>query len=232
MSWLTNFLNSNIGLKVVMALTGFILVGFVCGHMVGNLQVFLGPEVYNHYAAMLQGLGDMLWVIRLVLLTSVALHIYSATVLTLRSWAARPTGYDRKTWLNEDYAARTMKYGGVLVAIFIVYHLLHFTVGTQGIAPEGFAHCELNQYGKLECSAFANLVKGFQNVWVALFYMLAMVGVGLHLAHGMWSMFRTLGVDSPRYDRIIRTLAVAGAGIVTVGFWSIPLSVLFGFVHL
>jgi len=232
MSWLTNFLNSNIGLKVVMALTGFMLVGFVCGHMVGNLQVFLGPEVYNHYAATLQGLGELLWVIRLVLLTAVVLHIYSATVLTLRSWSARPRNYERRTWLNEDYAARTMKYGGVLVAVFIVYHLLQFTVGVHGIAPEGFAHCEKNQFGNLECSAFANLVTGFQNIWVSLFYMVAMVGVGLHLAHGAWSMFRTLGLDSPRYDRIVRTLAVVGAGVVTVGFWAVPLSVLFKFVHL
>jgi succinate dehydrogenase / fumarate reductase cytochrome b subunit len=219
MSQAPGFLGSSIGRKVVMAVTGVILFGFVLGHMLGNLQVYLGPEALNHYGVLLRQLlhGAGLWVVRAVMLTAVSLHIWAATSLTLESWRARPEGYREQKWKESTYASRTMRWGGVIILLFVIYHLLHFTTGT--VHPSF-----------VEGDIYHNFVVGFQSVPVSLFYIIAMVALGLHLRHGVWSMCQTLGVSHPRYMRIAHAGAWIFAVLIVAGNISFPLAVLFGIV--
>lgn len=230
MGWFARFAKSSIGLKVFMAVTGFVMVGFVIVHMLGNLQVFLGPEALDHYGAMLQGLGDLLWVARIGLLVSVTVHVAAALVLWLRSRAARGVRYKGgKHWMEMSLMSRTMLYGGLFLAVFIVVHLLHLTTGH--LNPE-FEHCVENAAGVLECSVYANVVHGFSQVWATVLYLVSMVFLGLHLGHGAWSMFRTLGLESSRWDRVARGFATLVAIAVFLGNSIIPLAVISGLVHL
>jgi succinate dehydrogenase / fumarate reductase cytochrome b subunit len=202
-----------------MAVTGAILVLFVLGHMLGNLQVYLGPEALNRYGALLRQLlhGTGLWIVRFGLLAAVSLHIWSATALTLESRRARPQGYREVRWKESTYASRTMRWGGVILLLFVVYHLLHFTTGT--------AHPDF-----VEGDVYHNFVTGFQNVPASLVYIVAMLALGLHLRHGVWSMFQTLGVSHPRYMRLARAGAWILAALVVAGNVSFPLAVLAGIV--
>jgi succinate dehydrogenase / fumarate reductase cytochrome b subunit len=226
MGWLRTFLFSNIGMKLMMATSGLVLVGFVIVHMIGNMQIYLGPHVFNEYAALLQGTKELLWAVRITLLTSVIVHIVSAVVLTRRSRAARPTGYKTQKWMSGSYAVRTMRWGGVILLLFIVFHILHLTMGVVG--PEAH-HCEMEgRY--LECQAYQNVIRGFRVGPVAAFYIVAQLCLGMHLAHGIWSMFRTFGVGNPRFDTIARRIAVAFSTLVTVGNISIPVTVYFGLI--
>ncbi len=214
------FVDSTIGRKVIMAVTGAILFGFVLVHMVGNLQVYLGPEALNHYGVFLREMlhGAGLWVARAVLLTAVVLHIWSATSLTLTSRRARPEGYRLEKWKESTYASRTMRWGGVILLLFIIYHLLHLTTGT------------LHQ-SFIEGDVYHNFVAGFRVVPVSLFYIFAMLALGLHLRHGVWSMFQTLGVSHPRYIRMAHIGAWIFAAIIVIGNISFPLAVLAGIVR-
>jgi succinate dehydrogenase / fumarate reductase cytochrome b subunit len=213
------FAGSTIGRKVVMALTGAILFGFVFVHMLGNLQVYLGPEALNHYGVLLRQLlhGAGIWIARAVLLAAVALHIWSATSLTLSSRRARPVGYREQKWKESTYASRTMRWGGVIILLFVIYHLLHFTIGT--VHPSF-----------IEGDVYHNFVEGFRVVPVSLFYILAMLALGLHLQHGVWSMFQTLGVSHPRYIRAAHIGAWIFAAVIVLGNISFPLAVLAGIV--
>ena len=224
MSWLGRFLLSTIGLKIVMALSGLMLVGFVLAHMLGNLQIFLGPDAINSYGAAMQSNQAILWVARTGLLGAVLAHIFSAVKLTLSSKAARPVATKRHSWFDQRYAVRTMRYGGFILLLFIVYHLLHFTLGS---AHPDFVHCG-DKGGKFACDVYHNVVSGF-SVWpVSAFYILAQLCLGLHLTHGIWSMTRTLGQGNPRWDTMARAVSVlVGAG-VTLGNCSIPVAVLAG----
>ncbi len=219
MSQAPGFLGSSIGRKVVMAVTGLILFGFVLGHMLGNLQVYLGPEALNHYGVLLRQLlhGAGLWIVRAVMLAAVSLHIWSATSLTLESRRARPEGYREQKWKESTYASRTMRWGGVIILLFVIYHLLHFTTGT--LHPQF-----------VEGDIYRNFVVGFQSVPVSLFYIVAMLALGLHLRHGVWSMCQTLGVSHPRYMRIAHAAAWIFAVLVVVGNISFPIAVLTGIV--
>jgi succinate dehydrogenase / fumarate reductase cytochrome b subunit len=219
------FYRTAVGKKVVMAITGFITFGFVAVHVLGNLQIFLGPERLNKYAAFLQGLGGLLWIFRGVLVISVVLHIWSATLVTLQSWAARPQGYAVKRFRETTYAARTMRWGGPIIALFVVYHLLHFTTGTLHPSPETF-------HGVTDgmLNVFNNVVLGFQVPWTAGVYMVAMVLVGLHLYHGVWSMLQTIGASHPKWNAWRRRFAVLFALFVTLSGLSIPAAVLAGLV--
>lgn len=219
MGWVLGFFGSSVGRKMVMAVTGVILFGFVVGHMLGNLQIYLGPEKINHYAALLKSTGGMLWAVRLGLLVAVGLHIWAATMLTLTSWSARPQGYRVVESRGSTYASRTMRWGGPILGFFIVYHLLHLTVGS---AHPGFSHEDV----------FANVVRGFSVWWVSAAYIVAMLALGLHLYHGAWSMFQTVGLNHPRYDPLIRVFATVFAVAIVVGNISIPVAVLSGVVHL
>jgi succinate dehydrogenase / fumarate reductase, cytochrome b subunit len=218
MYWLSIFFGSTIGRKLVMAVTGLVLFGFVVGHMLGNLQVFLGPEKLNAYAHLLKSMGSMLWMVRLGLLAAVALHAWSATTLTLSNWRARPVGYRRTRYLEATYASRTMVWGGPLLATFVVYHLLHLTVGS---AHPGFDPTDV----------YGNVVRGF-SVWpVAAVYIVAMLALGLHLYHGVWSMLQTVGLSHPRYDGLRTVFSTVFAVVVAVGNISIPVAILTGVVR-
>src|SRR5258708_12578637 len=178
-----------VGKKVVMAVTGLGLVGFVIAHMLGNLKIFLGAETIDAHAAFLRQMGQplfpyslLLWVVRIVLLTSVALHITAAVQLTRMNWAARPQGYDTKKSIATTYAARTMRWSGVILVLFIIYHLLHLTAGEVGFQPGEFHHL----------AVYHNVAAGFSVWYVSLFYIVAMACLCLHLDHGIWSMLQTL----------------------------------------
>jgi succinate dehydrogenase / fumarate reductase cytochrome b subunit len=213
------FVWSSIGRKVVMATTGVILVGFVIAHMIGNLQVYIGPEAMNDYAAWLRHVlhGAGLWIARAVLLAAVLLHIWAATSLTLSSRRARSVGYRERKWREATYASRTMRWGGVILLLFVIYHILHMTTGT---VHQSF----------IEGDVYHNFVAGFRVVPVSLFYIFAMLALGLHLKHGVWSMFQTLGVSHPRYIRAAHVLAWIVALVVVIGNISFPLAVLAGVV--
>lgn len=227
MKWLTKFLTSTIGMKALMAVTGLMLFGFVVVHMVGNLQVFLGEHTYNHYAQMLQGNPEIVWIARMALLGAVLAHIFSAISLTMRSKGARPTGYKQSKWLSSSYAVHTMRYGGVVVLAFIVFHLAQFTVA--GVGVEGFRHCEWvgNEF---TCYAYQNFVAGFQNPAIVAFYVVAQAFLGLHLAHGVWSMLRTLGMSNPRQDALARKAASLFGVVIFMGNAIMPIAVIAGFV--
>ncbi len=204
--------------KVIMALTGVVLTGFVLIHMIGNLLLYQGPEALNHYGELLQSKPPLVWTARLVLLACVALHIWAATTLTLANWAARPVGYRKTAYEASTYASRTMRWGGPLLLLFIVYHLLHFTVGS--VHPD-FVRGDV----------YHNVVIGFQNPLVAFFYALSMVALSLHLFHGVESMLQTLGLSHPKYNGLRSVIGAAYAAVITVGNLSFPLSVFFGLVR-
>jgi succinate dehydrogenase / fumarate reductase, cytochrome b subunit len=225
---LTLFWDSAIGKKIVMAVTGVVLVAFVIAHMLGNLKIFEGPAEINAYSLFLRTVGEpelnygnLLWIVRIVLLTCVTLHIIAAYQLTRMNWNARPVGYQSKRDVETSFAALTMRWGGVLLAIFIVFHIAHFTLGAVGFKP--------GQYQDLH--VYENVVAGF-SVWpVAVFYIVAMGALCLHLDHGIWSMLQTLGWSTSRNARTLKTLSRVVAIIVFAGFVSVPVAVMTGLVH-
>lgn len=218
---LFGFYDTTLGKKLVMAVTGMVMVGFVVGHMAGNLQIFLGADVFNKYAELLHSAKGLLYGVRAVLLAAVALHIVSAIQLALIAKRARPQNYVKVTSTTSTYASRTMYWSGPILAVFIVYHLLHFTVGTVHPTTPFPGHVE----------AYQNVITGFQSVPVALFYIFAMGLLCLHLYHGVWSMFQSLGLAHPRYTPIFKNLAVALSLVVAVGFSAVPVSVMLGIVR-
>lgn len=215
---------STIGMKVVMAVTGAILYGFVLIHMWGNLKVYLGREYFNHYSEFLREVGapffgheQALWIIRVVLVAAVLLHFYSAAVVWLRDRASRPVGYAVKKDQAASFASRTMIWGGIIVAFFVIYHLLDLTTGA------------LNPNFK-PGDPYDNMIASFRVAPVAIFYLLAVAALGVHLFHGVWSMFQTVGWNGPRIDRVWRALAMLTAVVFVAGNDSIPVSILAGLV--
>lgn len=211
------FLASTIGKKVVMAVTGAVLFGFSIGHMLGNVQAYMGRAQFNAYAEALKANPALLWAIRSVLLLSVILHVIVAVQLTLINRAARPTAYAGRSWRSASYAARTMMLSGPLLAWFIVYHLLHFTTGQAH--PKFDAH---DPYG--------NFVIGFQHLPTAIFYVVAMLALGTHLIHGSNSLFQSLGLRNPRWAPPIRKATAAATALVVLVNISFPLAVLAGVI--
>ncbi len=214
------FLGSTIGKKVVMAASGTILAGFVLAHMLGNLQLYLGAEALDAYSVALREVlhGAGLWIARAVLLSALVLHVWAAASLTLADRAARPVGYREWEPRESTYASRTMRWSGVLLFAFVIYHLLDFTFGTVNPSFQ-------------DRNVFHNVVASFRVVPVAMLYIAAMLLLWLHLRHGMWSMLRTLGLGHPRYERIAHRFAAGFATVVVAGNVSFPLAVLFGFVR-
>ena len=217
-----------VGKKVVMAVTGFVLVGFVVGHMLGNLKIFLGANAIDTYAVFLRTMGEpllpysvLLWIIRIVLLASVALHITAAVQLTRMNRAARPHGYDTKKSIATTYAARTTRWSGAILALFVVYHLLHLTAGKVGFHPGAYQHLAVHH----------NVEAAFSVWYVALFYVIAMACLCLHLDHGIWSMFQTLGWNDARTTPLLRAVSRGLALVVFVGFISVPVSVWVGWLR-
>jgi len=203
---------TTIGKKLVMALSGAVIVGFVIGHFLGNLNLYRGPEALNDYAKFLHSLPALVWGTRILLIVAFSAHIWSAYQLWRRNTAARGSRYKQIDHAS-DYAARTMYWTGPILLLFIIYHLLHFT-----FLP---AH---------PGDVYRNVVEGFQNPWIASFYVAGNLALGLHLYHGIYSAFQTIGANHPRYNSYRRDLAIAIAGIITIGNVSFPVSVLTGIV--
>jgi len=225
--WLVQFYRSTIGKKIIMAVTGLIGIGFVIGHMAGNLQAFVGRDKLNAYGALLHGpLGELLWLVRLVLIVAVALHVLMAYQLTMRARAARPIGYKQRTAQVSTWASRTMRWGGVLLLLFIILHILHFTTGQ--VDPAGWRD-QLDAAGRRD--VYGNLVASFRIWWVAAFYVVAMIFLGLHLYHGAWSSVRTLGYAKPSPRPLHRRIALLVAVVVWLGFTLVPLGVLTGLIR-
>ncbi len=224
MTWILELYRSAMAKKAVMAVTGVMLFGFVFGHMVGNLKLFLGPEKINAYAeglrdvgAPILGHGDVLWLARIGLLAAVGLHMLAAWQLTLLNRKARPIDYVTQAPQAATYASRTMRFGGVTILLFVIYHLLHLTAGRVHV---NFVHGDV----------YHNLIVAFQNPLVAGFYILAVSALGFHLYHGLWSLFQSLGWSGPRLNAFRRQFAAFFAIAVTVGFLSVPVAILTGLV--
>jgi succinate dehydrogenase / fumarate reductase cytochrome b subunit len=212
------FYDSTIGKKAIMAVTGAVLFGYLVIHMLGNLQVFLGPSVMNHYAESLHATAPLLWGTRFVLLVSVVLHTWAAIKLTAVKTAARPVSYVKPSNVQATTGSRTMMLSGPVIALFVIGHLLHLTTGT--IHPQ---FVELHPY--------ENLVYGFSNPIASGLYIVAMILVGFHLSHGIWSMFQSLGFNHPRYTPLIKKFAAVFSWILIAGFISVPASVLAGILR-
>jgi succinate dehydrogenase / fumarate reductase, cytochrome b subunit len=219
MGALWSFLRSTIGLKVMMAVSGFILFGFCVEHLVGMMLFFKGPTVINGYGNLLRYSPAALWTARTVILLAVAFHIWTATVLVLRQWAARPVGYRRKQWRTVSYAARTMKYSGPLIALFVLFHIAHFSWGWR-VTPAPY----------VEGDVYSNIANSFRYGWVTAVYLLGTSLVGLHLIHGGHSMFESLGLRHDRFDGVIRAVVGGATFAVVAGFLFLPCAILFRLV--
>jgi succinate dehydrogenase / fumarate reductase cytochrome b subunit len=220
MGRLRGFYASMVGKKVVMGVTGLIGIGFVILHSLGNLLVFRGPEAINSYSRFLKSTGELLWTLRIVLIVAAILHVIAAVQLTRQSRAARPIGYTRRESQVATLASRTMRWGGALLLVFIVLHILHFTTGT--IRPAGVFSRQ---------DVYANVVAGFRIWWVTLFYVVAMIALGLHLSHGAWSSVRSIGASAPSPQPLHRTISISVAILVWAAFTAIPVAVIFGIVR-
>ena len=226
--WALTLYRSTIGKKAIMAVTGLMLVGFVIAHMAGNLQMFLGAPKMNGYSAFLKGTGELLWVARLGLLAATILHVLMAYQLTRIRTNARPIGYAQRKPQVSTLASRSMRWGGLLLLVFIVFHILHFTTGTlfpvasrpDPLYPE---FSPTNVYG--------NVIAGFRHPVVSAFYVVAMLFLMLHLFHGAWSSVRTLGLSSPSRHPLHHRVSTVIALVVWLGFTAIPIAVLLGVIR-
>jgi succinate dehydrogenase cytochrome b subunit len=219
---LTSLWRSTIGKKYVMAITGLIWFGYLIVHLWGNLKIYAGPAFLNDYGAWLRTVGEpffgysqLLWLVRLVLIPAFIVHVWAAIQLTARDRASRPRNYSMRKNLESTFASRTMIWGGLFILLFVIYHVLDFTFGT--VNP-GFE----------EGNIYHNIIASFRLWPVAAFYILAMIAVGLHLLHGIWSTFQTLGWNTARANRLIRNFATFAALALTIGNISIPVAVLIG----
>jgi len=221
MSWVRHAVTSPIGAKVIMAITGLILSGFLVGHVAGNLLIYAGPEAINQYAEGLRKFPALLWGARVGLLVAFIAHLSFAAYLTLGNRAARPKPYVFNNTVQATWASRHMVLTGLVMLAFIVFHLLHFT--WRATDPE------IASMGEFEVYRMA--IHAFRKPSIAASYLIAMVAIGLHLSHGISSTFQTLGLNHPRYNRLVRTAGPAiGVGIAGL-FASIPLSIYLGFVN-
>lgn len=219
------FYQTSIGKKYVMAVTGILLLGFVFFHMIGNLKIYLGQEDLNHYAEFLRELlvpivprTVVLWLMRIGLTVAFVLHIHAAYTLTILNKKARPVAYQSpRDYQVADYAARTMRYTGIIVLLYLIYHLMQLTWGVGGTEFE-------------RGDAYENVVNGFSNVPVALVYIVANIALGVHIFHGAWSLFQSLGLNNPRFNEWRRYFAIALSAIITIGNVSFPIAVLTGIV--
>ena len=217
--------STSVGKKYTMAVSGAIFVLFVIVHMFGNLKVYLGPEAFNHYAEGLREFGApflgyewFLWAFRAALIAALLIHVVAAWQTSRQSWAARGHRYKKHDKLVFHYASRTMRWGGVVLFLFIVFHLLHLTTGT--LHPDF-----------IPGDAYHNFVTGFRSLPVVAIYTVAMIALGLHLYHGTWSAFQTMGIDGPRIRKWREPIALGVALIVVLANLSFPVAVLTGFIQ-
>lgn len=248
------YLNHLVVSKFVMAITGIFLIGFITGHAIGNLQIFIGKEALNAYAAFLQSLGEILWAERIILFIALVLHIITSVYLKLYNANARPDKYVVKSYVKAKLNSRSMIWTGIMIGAFAVYHILHFTTGQ--IQPENFHYNEMytkNAYsvgfslnqsvankGDVDINmdkilferhdVYKMVIKGFQNPYISIFYILAVVLLGVHLTHAMQSFFQTLGMAGPRFTPFIQRLSFWYGVFIAIAFLSVPLSILLGLI--
>lgn len=225
MSWIIGFYRSSIGKKAVMAVTGVFLFGWIFLHMLGNLKVYLGPEHYNTYAKFLITMGSPLLpekgaliIVRTLLIVAVFLHMLSAIQLSIMSKKARPIDYRDRDYPAADYASRTMLWGGIIIFLFVFYHLGHLTFGSF--------HPDF-----VEGDPYHNFVSGFQVWWASAIYIVANLALGLHLYHGLWSMFNSLGLQHEKFNPWKRVFSTTFAAVVALANISFPVMVLVGVVR-
>lgn len=211
------FWSTTVGKKAVMAVSGVVLAGFLVAHLLGNLQIFLGPDRFNGYARLLKALPELLWSVRIALFISVTLHIWSSIQLAVVKGEARPVDYVRRKPIASSYASRTMYWSGPIVAAFIIYHLMQFTFGIGGTP-----YMESDPYG--------NVINGFRVPAVSLFYIVAMGMLCLHLRHGLSSIVQSLGFHHPRYTPRLKAASAIVATLIFFGFISIPVAVMAGVI--
>jgi succinate dehydrogenase / fumarate reductase cytochrome b subunit len=228
MKIIANIFQSSLGRKYIMAVTGFVLLLFVIGHLAGNLQIFLGPEAINRYGHFLQTNPELIWPARLFLLLMAGLHIWAAVKLSIENKAARPVGYGEYRPVGSSYASRTMLMSGLIIFVFIVYHLLHFTVQVKYINATGRDFLTFTDPAKRH-DIFKMMVVGFNNAWVSGFYILGMALLCLHLSHGVSSMFQSIGWKNNAYGPCLDKVARGVAILIFLGYSSIPVAVLFGY---
>jgi succinate dehydrogenase / fumarate reductase cytochrome b subunit len=209
--------------KVVMAVSGLVMLLYLIAHVVGNLKVFAGREAFNSYSEWIRTVGEpavpnqtVLMIVRIVLLVSVIAHFWAAVSLWRQAKRARPERYVTKKAVAQSYASRTMRWGGVIVGLFIVWHILDLTTGT--VNPDG------------DASPYDRLVASFSNPFSTAFYVLALILLGLHLRHGIWSATQTLGQSNKRRERTVNAFAIAFSTALIAGFLLVPFTVLFGLV--
>ncbi|MBI5387360.1 MAG: succinate dehydrogenase cytochrome b subunit [Verrucomicrobia bacterium] len=224
----TQVWRSSLGKKYVMAVSGFVLLLFVVGHLAGNLQIFLPPHYLNHYAAFLQSNLEVIWPVRLVLLALLVLHIVAAVQLEVENKAARPTSYAQKEPGAASFASRSMLLSGLMIGAFVVYHLLHYTAVVQAVNFTGVDFAKLVDPATGHRDVYAMTVYGFSKLPVSAFYLLAMGLLCLHLSHGTQSMFQSLGWKNSYYSPLIAKAAWVLAVVLFLGYSSIPVGVLLG----
>jgi len=216
----------SVGKKIVMAVTGVILIGFITGHMIGNLQLFLGQEKLNIYANALQGLGGILWLVRVFMLVTLFFHVWTAIKLTLENWSARPVNYVRKDYREATLSSRTMIWTGIGVFLFVTYHLLHFTFIVTN--PQ-YAHLT-DPMGRHD--VYSMVVLGFQNYLISGVYIVAIALLSYHLVHAVKSMFQSVGWNNASTEPILHRIAIIYAWLVFLGYVSMPIGVLLGVIKL
>lgn len=226
--WVLDFYRSAIGKKAVMAVTGIMLLGFVLAHMLGNLHMYQSAEEMNHYGEYLRTIGEpilphsgALWILRGALIVAFILHIHAAATLTLMNRQSRPVGYKGgRSYMAANYAARTMRWSGIIVGLYLVFHLMDLTLG-GGAASDSF---ESGQ-------PYENVVASFERTPVAIVYIVANVLLGLHIYHGAWSLFQSLGLANPRFNHWRRGFAMVFAAVIVMGNVSFPIAVMTGLVE-
>ena len=226
-NWFAGFYRSAIGKKAVMAVSGVFLFGWILAHMLGNMKLYFGPEHMNSYASWLRTIGSpfvpdkvALNITRVLLLVAAWLHIQAATQLTLMNRRARPIAYNQRGYVEASYAARTMRWGGVIIILFVFYHLGHLTFGNPVLHPNF-----------IQDDPYHNVVSGFQVWWVSAIYIVANLALGVHLYHGLWSMFNSFGLNHPKFNAWRRNFAIAFALVITLANVSFPLAVLIGIIR-
>ena len=217
---------TSLGQKYLMAVSGLVALLFVIGHMLGNLQIFLGQDQINHYAETLQHLGPLLWIIRAVLFTIIVIHIWKGIQLKLENVASRPETYAYRKYRKASLASRTMIWTGLIIFAFIAYHLAHYTLQITNPAFKTLVDAQ----GRHD--VYSMMILGFKNVWVSLFYIIAVGLLCYHLSHGITSMFQSMGLNEPKCQPTLDKIGVTISVLLFLGYISIPLSILAGLVNL
>lgn len=221
MNGLGRIFSMAVGLKFLMALTGLLLVGFLIGHLSGNMLLYAGSEAINQYAELLRKFPVLLWLVRIVLITAIFIHIYSGVRLSALNKRARPQSYAVKTRVKATLPSQTMLLSGMVVFAFALYHLAHFT----------FRWTHRDEFAGLgEFDTYAMMVLSFRSPFVSAFYVFAIILLMMHLNHGIVSFFQTIGLNHTKYNRAIKNFSVLLSVVLALGFISLPISVYFGFV--